>query len=288
MLRSMCAAAAEARFGICFVEALDGGSCGSIRLVARQSRRRLYVALRGVPNRPTTSTLEALQGMYAAVASVAPRLEAVPLYEGWEASPPAETIEYAVARRLPALASFEHAVYEAPTGDCEAPQTRDEPFVEHDDVAVGGTFDRLHAGHRLLLAASALTCSKRLYIGVTGDALLAKKNLANLLEPFEERARAAVDFVRLLKPDLEVFVSALVDPRAPPKAATLEAISALVVSQETLPGARKVAEMRREAGIMSPLEFVIVGLVFGEAVDEKLSSSQLRRRDAAEQGAARR
>jgi phosphopantetheine adenylyltransferase len=35
-------------------------------------------------------------------------------------------------------------------------------------AAVGGTFDRLHAGHRSLLAASALVTTSSLYIGVTG------------------------------------------------------------------------------------------------------------------------
>jgi pantetheine-phosphate adenylyltransferase len=35
-------------------------------------------------------------------------------------------------------------------------------------VAVGGTFDRLHAGHRLLLAATALVATDRVYAGITG------------------------------------------------------------------------------------------------------------------------
>jgi hypothetical protein len=35
-------------------------------------------------------------------------------------------------------------------------------------VALGGTFDRLHAGHRLLLAAAALVTTQMLYVGVTG------------------------------------------------------------------------------------------------------------------------
>ena len=35
-------------------------------------------------------------------------------------------------------------------------------------VAVGGTFDRLHAGHRTLLASTALVATGLVYIGVTG------------------------------------------------------------------------------------------------------------------------
>lgn len=39
------------------------------------------------------------------------------------------------------------------------------------NVALGGTFDRLHAGHRLLLAAAAAVCSSSLYVGVAGASL---------------------------------------------------------------------------------------------------------------------
>lgn len=46
-------------------------------------------------------------------------------------------------------------------GDAEA-------VLSFDHVAVGGTFDRLHAGHRLLLAAAALVSCQHVYIGVTG------------------------------------------------------------------------------------------------------------------------
>ena len=40
--------------------------------------------------------------------------------------------------------------------------------LSFESVAVGGTFDRLHVGHRLLLAATALVSTKQVYIGVTG------------------------------------------------------------------------------------------------------------------------
>jgi phosphopantetheine adenylyltransferase len=34
---------------------------------------------------------------------------------------------------------------------------------------VGGTFDRLHSGHRNLLAAAALLCVGTLYVGIAGE-----------------------------------------------------------------------------------------------------------------------
>lgn len=43
----------------------------------------------------------------------------------------------------------------------------DDTSLQYDNVAVGGTFDRLHAGHRILLAAAALVSRKLLYVGVT-------------------------------------------------------------------------------------------------------------------------
>ena len=36
-------------------------------------------------------------------------------------------------------------------------------------VAVGGTFDRMHAGHRLLLAATALVTRGEIFVGITGE-----------------------------------------------------------------------------------------------------------------------
>lgn len=47
-------------------------------------------------------------------------------------------------------------------------QQQDQQQLQFANVAVGGTFDRLHAGHRLLLAATALVATHNVYIGVTG------------------------------------------------------------------------------------------------------------------------
>ena len=37
-----------------------------------------------------------------------------------------------------------------------------------DKTIVGGTFDHIHAGHKILLTMTALLASKTIYVGVTG------------------------------------------------------------------------------------------------------------------------
>jgi hypothetical protein len=54
-----------------------------------------------------------------------------------------------------------------------------------DKVALGGTFDRLHAGHRLLLAAAAAVSATHVYIGVTGALRIQRAKLAFLSTPAE-------------------------------------------------------------------------------------------------------
>ncbi|OLN96936.1 Phosphopantetheine adenylyltransferase [Colletotrichum chlorophyti] len=74
-------------------------------------------------------------------------------------------------------------------------------------VCLGGTFDHLHPGHKLLLTAAALllrvpvkdaASSCRLIVGITGDKLLENKKYAELVQPWEERARNTIDFLASL------------------------------------------------------------------------------------------
>jgi phosphopantetheine adenylyltransferase len=90
----------------------------------------------------------------------------------------------------------------------------------HWHVAVGGTFDHLHVGHKLLLtmvayavepASAALAAEtdaddflaslhtkprpRTLTIGITGDALLVDKKYASYLESWSERQRAVQGFL---------------------------------------------------------------------------------------------
>jgi len=42
----------------------------------------------------------------------------------------------------------------------------------YESVVLGGTFDRLHKGHKILLSTAALKCTKKLTVGVTDISML--------------------------------------------------------------------------------------------------------------------
>lgn len=142
-------------------------------------------------------------------------------------------------------------------------------------VAVGGTFDRLHAGHRLLLAATALVATEKVFIGVTSDKLLSNKRNKELLEPYDVRAKAAVNYVKSVHPALSVTCGPLIDPKVPPLAATDRAFDAIVVSEETVPGAEEINRVRHSLGF-EPLVIVVVSLLPATSEGQKLSSTDLR------------
>lgn len=66
----------------------------------------------------------------------------------------------------------------------------------YDAVVLGGTFDRLHAGHKLLLQAAAELAKKRVVIGISTGPMLARKKLAHLIEPLEVRREAVQGFIK--------------------------------------------------------------------------------------------
>lgn len=128
----------------------------------------------------------------------------------------------------------------------------------HSTVCVGGTWDRLHSGHRLLLSAAALAAREHLIVGVSDAALLRSKLLPELIQPLGARCLAVGQFVRALAPALRLSVCALHDVAGP--AAELAEIGALVVSEETAEGARAVNALRAQRSL-PPLQLLHVPLV---------------------------
>ncbi|KAK4534366.1 hypothetical protein CDCA_CDCA01G0391 [Cyanidium caldarium] len=175
---------------------------------------------------------------------------------------------------------------------------RSPPWPRYDTVAVGGTFDHFHAGHRLLLSVARYACRRRLRIGVTGASLLQHKAAAAAMEPLSVRMRAAEQFVRQLEEAaqpgtrsdvndddddefgrVQILLSELRDAAGP--AGTDPDIDALVVSTETVRSARRVNAQRRARGLRA-LTLLVVPLVasgidrHAECTAGKLSSTWLR------------
>ncbi|KAG8903999.1 hypothetical protein FRB99_002411 [Tulasnella sp. 403] len=140
-------------------------------------------------------------------------------------------------------------------------QPQDQPENEEDlpgtypVVALGGTFDHLHAGHRILLSMSAWITSSRVIVGVTDDVLLAKKSHKEVLEPLPVRIESVTAFLRLFKPGLLYDIVPIQDVYGP--TSWDATIQALVVSKETQSGAAAIAKVRSERELPSLKTFVI-------------------------------
>ncbi len=138
-------------------------------------------------------------------------------------------------------------------------------------VAVGGTFDRLHPGHRRILSV-ALRLGERVVIGVTTDAFVRREGKRGV-EPHERRVRRVRRFVRERGAEDRVEIVPLDDRYG----ITLEdpELEAIVVSPETEPVAVEINEKRRERGL-DPLAIVVVPFVL-DRDGERISSTKLRR-----------
>ena len=136
-------------------------------------------------------------------------------------------------------------------------------------VIVAGTFDRLHAGHESLLRLAA-SLGREVFVGLADGPLLRSKKYRDMIEPFEVRKRAVEDFLRGLGVDHEVV--RITDPVGP--AGRDDKADAVVVSEETIPGALLVNETRRKRGLRS-LYIVVCPLVPAED-GGRLSSTRIR------------
>ncbi len=139
-------------------------------------------------------------------------------------------------------------------------------------VAVGGTFDILHAGHEKLLA-QAFTLGERVLIGVSGDRLVASFGKDHPVNSFKVRVRELRRFLRSKDWIQRARITELQDSYGP--ALERKRLEALVVSTETSRSAHELNQLRRQRGLML-LQIHVVALA--KARDGKyISATRIRR-----------
>jgi pantetheine-phosphate adenylyltransferase len=137
-------------------------------------------------------------------------------------------------------------------------------------VVVGGTFDRLHLGHKALLR-KAFEVGEYVYVGLTSDEMIRGKPHAEKILPYGLRLRDLIKFFevngysnyRIIKIKTSIGF-----------ADRMKGLEAIVVSEETYKGALVVNRAREENGL-KPLEIVTIGII-KSVIGPKISSSLIR------------
>ncbi|KAM0716929.1 hypothetical protein Q7P37_006781 [Cladosporium fusiforme] len=203
-----------------------------------------------------------------------------------------------------------------PLSSISRPAASQQPTAQrHHNSVVGGTFDHLHIGHKLLLTMTLFAVDtaptgkpRSSIIGITGDELLKNKKHASVLESWSDRQKAVADFCGSLidfsssapkittrndpgpngkSVDIHYLsgytlkCTEIQDPYGP--TITEEDLGALIISAETRSGGQAVNDKRKEKG-WKDLEVFEVDVLdaseesnaVSEGFEHKLSSTAIR------------
>ncbi|GAA5833968.1 hypothetical protein JCM3766R1_002484 [Sporobolomyces carnicolor] len=129
-------------------------------------------------------------------------------------------------------------------------------------VALGGTFDHLHMGHKILLTMACSIATDKVIVGVSDQPLLVNKQYPRELEPVTDRIHNVERFLQLVRPTVRHQVVPLQDVYGP--TATDPDIEAIVVSEETRSGGDMINKLRSERSL-STLDTFVINLVSDDA-----------------------
>lgn len=124
-------------------------------------------------------------------------------------------------------------------------------------AVVGGTFDRFHSGHKLIIK-SAFDIADSVIIGLTSDEFANRFRSFEAL-PYEKRKKAVEEYAKNLKKTYEIveindsYGIATIDPE----------IDCIVVSEETLLRAEEINAIRFKKGI-NKLSILVIPILLAQ------------------------
>ncbi|KAJ3644954.1 hypothetical protein Zmor_022650 [Zophobas morio] len=146
-------------------------------------------------------------------------------------------------------------------------------------VVLGGTFDRLHTAHKVLLSEAILRAEKKVTVGVTDESMLPGKVLWELIEDLNVRIHNVQNFLSDVCAELYYSVVPISDPFGP--SITDPTMEMIAVSDETVKGGHKINEIR-EKNNLNKLDIFPVTLLeepcHNPNEETKISSSTSRMR----------
>lgn len=139
-------------------------------------------------------------------------------------------------------------------------------------VAVGGTFDLFHVGHKKLIDTAFIFAGNlgRVDIGITSDKMASEKS--HPVQPYSVRKRQIVDYINRKKYHAQYRFFPLDDPVG--KIGTDPDYDVLVASTETGAGAEYVNTLRAMHG-MNPVLVSLIDVVT-DKTGQRISSTRLR------------
>ncbi|MGB9672117.1 MAG: phosphopantetheine adenylyltransferase [Candidatus Norongarragalinales archaeon] len=146
-------------------------------------------------------------------------------------------------------------------------------------VAVGGTFDELHKGHKALLL-KAFEVGEQVLIGLCTDEFVAKMGKPHVTASYKERLAELKVFLQRYG----LLERAKIIPLNDAYGVTLQkgCLQALIVSRETEPTAKKINE-EREKRRLEPLSIIVIDMVPSEN-HAPISTTRIRRGEIDREG----
>ena len=146
-------------------------------------------------------------------------------------------------------------------------------------VLCGGTFDRLHKGHKAFLQF-AFSKGQQVTIGLTSDAYIEKYKPNQGIQPFLERKKELEAFLRSQDVLSKTTIVAIDNPFD--ETLTQEASVALLVSSETYESGQRINQ-EREKNHLPKLPLIVFPIIFAED-GRKISSQYIRQGMMTEEG----